>query len=105
MLWIKVSYSQVYISPKLFSKLIYVRKWICLKWYSLTVTDGIREIRKIDQVHDDMSEIYMDILKISFNLILCPQVSCLSIIPDKVAKYAYSFFHFYFHCESGKILF
>lgn len=54
-----ISYNKTYISQKFFSKLIFVRKLICLKRYSLMVTNGIREI-KIDEVYMDMSGIYMD---------------------------------------------
>lgn len=59
MLGNKISYNKAYISQKFFSKLIYVRKLICLKRYSLMVTNGIREI-KIDDIYMGMSGIYMD---------------------------------------------
>lgn len=59
MLGNKISYNKAYISQKFFSKLIYVRKLIWLKRYSLMVTNGIREI-KIDDIYMGMSGIYMD---------------------------------------------
>lgn len=59
MLGNKVSYNKAFISQKFFSKLLYVRKLICLKMYSLMVTNGIREI-KINEAYMDMAGIYMD---------------------------------------------
>lgn len=60
MLGNKVFYNKVYISQKLLSKFIYVRKLICLKRYSLMITNSIGEI-KIEEFHKDMSGIYMDL--------------------------------------------